>query len=149
MKRIILIIICLIVTGCFNNTKINLSNKYYNEGNYIDIKSNQINQIKNDNYVIFTYNSYCNLEVPCETIFKKIMEKYKIDFLSIKIDEFKKTYLYKTVKYAPSVIIVKKQKIIAYLDSNKDEDIKKYEDEKEFEKWLQKYINLKKTSTHS
>ena len=144
MKKILIIIIWLIVAGCFNNTKINLSNKYYNEEKYINIKNNQINEIKNDNYVIFTYNSYCNLEVPCETIFKKIMEKYKIDFLSIKIDEFKKTYLYKTVKYAPSVIIVKKKKIIAYLDSNKDEDIKKYEDEKEFEKWLQKYINFKK-----
>lgn len=52
----------------------------------------------------------------------------------------KKTYLYKKVKYAPSVIIVKKQKIIAYLDAEKDEDMDKYQDEKEFEKWLKKYI---------
>lgn len=140
MKKIIIFVLCLILTGCLNKEKINLSEKYYNEGKYIDIKSNQIKELKNDNYVIFTYNSYCNLEVPCEKIFQKVMEKYKIDFLSIKIDEFKKTYLYKTVKYAPSIIIVKKQKIIAYLDAEKDEDMDKYQDEKEFEKWLQKYI---------
>ena len=140
MKKIITIIICIILTGCLSKEKIKLSDKYYNEGKYIDIKSNQINKLKNDNYVIFTYNSYCNLEVPCEKIFQKVMNKYKIDFLSIKIDEFKKTYLYKIVKYAPSVIIVKKQKIIAYLDAEKDEDMDKYQDEKEFEKWIKKYI---------
>lgn len=140
MKKIIALLLCIILTGCLNKEKIKLSDKYYNEGKYIDIKSNQIETLKNDNYVIFTYNSYCNLEVPCEKIFQKVMEKYKIDFLSIKIDEFKKTFLYKKVKYAPSVIIVKKQNIVAYLDANKDEDMDKYQNEKEFEKWLQKYI---------
>ena len=142
MKKIITILLCIIITGCLNREKINLSDIFYNEGKYIDIKSDQINNYKNDNYVIFTYNSYCNLEVPCEETFKKVMEKYKIDFLSIKIDEFKKTYLYKKVKYAPSVIIVKKQKVIAYLDANKDEDMDKYQDEKKFEEWLKKYIIL-------
>ncbi len=145
MKKIIIFILCIILTGCYNKEKIHLSDKFYNEGKYIEIKSNQINNYKNDNYVIFTYNSYCNLEVPCEKIFEKVMQKYKIDFLSIKIDEFKKTYLYKKVKYAPSVIIVKKQKIIAYLDAEKDEDMDKYQDENKFEKWLQKYINFSST----
>ena len=140
MKKLITLFFCLLLTGCINNQKINLSKKFYNKGKYIDIKNNQINKYKNDNFVIFTYNSYCNLEVPCEKIFQKVMNKYKIDFLSINIDEFKKTYLYKKVKYAPSVIIVKKQKIIAYLDAEKDEDMDKYQNEKEFEKWLKKYI---------
>lgn len=140
MKKLITLFFCLLLTGCINNQKINLSKKFYNNGKYIDIKSNQINKYKNDNFVIFTYNSYCNLEIPCEKIFQKVMNKYKIDFLSIKIDEFKKTYLYKKVKYAPSVIIVKKQKIIAYLDAEKDEDMDKYQDEKEFEKWIKKYV---------
>ena len=95
MKKIIIFILCIILTGCYNKEKTHLSDKFYNEGKYIEIKSNQINNYKNDNYVIFTYNSYCNLEVPCEKIFEKVMQKHKIDFLSIKIDEFKKTYLYK------------------------------------------------------
>lgn len=90
MKKLITLFFCLLLTGCINNQKINLSKKFYNNGKYIDIKSNQINKYKNDNFVIFTYNSYCNLEVPCEKIFQKVMNKYKIDFLSIKIDEFKK-----------------------------------------------------------
>ena len=90
MKKLITLFFCLLLTGCINKQKINLSKKFYNNGKYIDIKSNQINKYKNDNFVIFTYNSYCNLEVPCEKIFQKVMNKYKIDFLSIKIDEFKK-----------------------------------------------------------
>ena len=129
------------ITGCVNQ-KITLTDKYYNEGKYIEITSEEINNNKTENYVIFAYNSYCNFSVPCETVFKKTMEKFKIDFLSIKIDEFKKTYLNKIVKYAPTIIIVKKGKVIAYLDSNKDKDIKKYEDDKQFEKWLNNYIKF-------
>ena len=45
------------------------------------------------------------------------------DFLTIKFEYFKKTKLYKKIKYAPSVIIVNNGKIIDYLDSNKNEDL--------------------------
>ena len=72
------------------------------------------------------------------------MTKYNIDILQIPFDDFKNTYLYETVKYAPSVIIVSNKKVIAYLDANKDEDISKYEDTDSFEEWLENYINLNK-----
>ena len=58
--------------------------------------------------------------------------------------EFKKTVFYDTVKYAPSVIIVRNNSIIAYLDANKDEDLEKYQDVDKFEKWLNEYIYLEK-----
>ncbi len=58
-------------------------------------------------------------------------------------DEMKESYLYKKVKYAPSVIIIKKGKIIAYLDADKNADLDKYQNEKVFEKWIKNYIYLK------
>ena len=68
------------------------------------------------------------------------MEKYKIDFVSIPFEKFKKTQLYNEVKYGPSILIIKEGKIIKYLDANKDSDLQKYQDTKEFEKWINKYI---------
>ena len=59
-------------------------------------------------------------------------------------DEFKDTYLYDTVKYAPSVIIVHKGKVVAYLDAENDDDLKKYQDTLEFKDWLSNYIYLEK-----
>lgn len=141
MKKYLIILLILLV-GC-EKQKIKLDENYYNQGNYIEIKSDYLEKNNPNNYILYVYNSFCSLEIPCETIFKKYMEKYKIDFLSINIDEYKKTNLYEKVKYAPTIIIIKNKKIYAYLDAESDEDIIKYQDEQEFEKWINKYIETK------
>lgn len=147
IKKIIAFAILIILSVFYlnKNRQIYLTEKYYKNGNYIEVNSEKIESLKKENYVLFTYNSYCNLKIPCDTIFKKTMEKYKIDFLSTPFVEFKKTSFYKKVNYAPSVLIISKGKIISYLDANKDSDLEKYQDEKEFEKWLQKYVKLSKS----
>lgn len=142
------VILIVLVFYLFNHdsNKIYLSNKYYNDGNFIKVKSDDLNNLENENYILFTYNNYCNMSKPCEDIFKEFMEKYKINFLSMPFDEFKKNDFYKKVKYAPSVIIVKKGKIVAYLDANSDDDLVKYQDVNEFEKWLDNYVYFSKNS---
>ena len=124
--------------------KFYIEEKYYNEGKYIKIKSDDYNNIKDESYVLFIYNNFCTMKVPCEYIFEKVMKKYKIDFLSMGIDDFKKIELYNEVKYAPSIIIVNKGNIVTYLDAESDADSIKYHNEEEFEKWIDKYIYLTK-----
>ena len=51
--------------------------------------------------------------------------------------------IYQKVKYAPSIIIVRDGHIVDYLDANSDDDLDKYQDVNEFEKWISKYIYLK------
>ena len=92
-KKILLIIfLCclLLITGC--DKKINqndgkeriyLSNSYYNKGDFVKVKSKNLEDLKKETYVLFTYNNYCSLPISCEDVFKKFMEQYKIDFLSI------------------------------------------------------------------
>ena len=150
MKKIIIITIVfiLVLTGSIllfkDDKQIYLDDKYYNEGKFIEVTSNDLNNISSSNFVIFTYNNYCNFEVPCDKIFQEFMTKHKIDFLSISFEEFKNTSYHKEVKYAPSIIIVKDKKIIKYLDAEKDEDIERYQDVNKFEQWIEKYVNLKK-----
>ena len=84
------------------------------------------------------------MKIPCENIFKSVMEEYNISMYSISYKDFKDTYLHDTVKYAPSVIIVDKGEIISYLDPNSDEDYDRYQDTNSFTKWLKKYIQLKR-----
>ena len=73
-----------------------------------------------------------------------IAEKYNIYVYDIGMDVYKKTKLYKTVKYAPGVIIYSNGKILAYTDAESDEHTKLYESEKDFKEWLSKYIKLSK-----
>ena len=145
MKKILIIFICLILTGCFfskkqndNKYRIYLSDKFYNKGEFNDVDN--LDKLDKDTYVLFTYNPYCNLPISCEKIFESFMKKYNIDFVSITFSEFKNTKYYETVKYAPSIIIIKNKEIIAYLDANDDKDLKKYQDIKEFENWMDKYV---------
>ena len=138
MKKVLLLIITLLlITGC-KSEKIYLSDKYYNEGNYISVKS--LDGLEKDSYVLYTYNYYCALKIPCEKVFKEYMEKYKIDFISMPFEYFKQTSFYRKVKFGPSVVVIKEGKIIAYLDADKDEDLEKYQDSKKFEEWINNYI---------
>jgi hypothetical protein len=141
----------LLLTGCTNKLnqnddkeRIYLSDEYYRKGEFIDLNSKDLLDKKNDTYVLFTYNSYCNLPVSCEEIFKDFAKKYKIDFISISYEEFKKTKFHDTVEYAPSVMIIEKDNIIGYLDANSDDDLNRYQDLNEFESWMDKYIYFNK-----
>ena len=148
MKKIlILITFIVLLTGCDKKIeKFYLDEEYYNEGKYIEVTKEQISDLKDKkaSYILFTYNSYCSFSVPCDNVFENVMKKYNIDVYSIPYEEGKKTYIKDTIKYAPSVLIINKGKIIAYLDPEKNEDVNKFQEEKEFEAWLDKYIYLNK-----
>lgn len=150
VKKIFLLLLIIIVcVGCSNyknvdSNKIFLSDMFYNKGNFIEIDSKSLEDYSNTTYLLFTYNNFCSLPISWEKIFKSFASDYKIDFLSMPFSEFKNTYLYDTVKYAPSVLIVENNKIIAYLDANKDDDLEKYQDVNKFKDWINNYINISK-----
>lgn len=62
--------------------------------------------------------------------------KEKISFYYLTSDYIKDTKVYETVKYFPSVIIVKEGKIINFLKYDSDEDIEYYKSYDGFSKWL-------------
>ena len=148
MKKILIVLlISLTLTGCIiskkqNDNKIRfyLSDKYYHTGEFVKVDNKSLEKLNKENFILFTYNPYCNLPISCEKIFEEFMKKYNIDFISIPFSNFKETSYYDNVKYAPSVMIIKEGEVIDYLDANDDKDLQKYQDEKEFEKWLDSYV---------
>lgn len=150
MKKIFVIITCtlFLLVGCSSRDKvvdkIYLDEEYYSTGNFINIKNSDLSDLKDKNYVLFTNNNYCSMAIPCDKIFLEFMKKYKIDFIYMSFDDFKKTTFHKKIKYAPSVLVVNKCKIIAYLDANLDDDLEKYQDVNKFEDWISKYIYFSK-----
>ena len=153
LSIIVILLLTLTFTGCFFDNKINqndginriyLENKYNNNGEFIYIKNADLKKLGNSNYILYTYNNYCSLPISCEDIFQQFMSKYNIDFLAMPFEEFKESEIYNTVKYAPSVIIIENGKVLAYLDANTDNDLKKYQDANEFEQWMNNYIYFQK-----
>lgn len=127
-----------------NNTVFYLEDKYYNTGEKIELNSEDVNSLSNESFLLFTYNNFCGMAKPCEEVFDSVLKEYKLDYISIPVEEFRKTKYHETVKIAPSFIIVNKGKIVAYLDAEKDDHIKYYQNEKDFEKWLESHIYMKK-----
>ena len=125
-----------------NINKFYLSDEYYNEGKFVDVTYSNIKKIieEEKSFLLFVYNNYCNLQIPCQDIFSSAIKKYKIDILQIPFENFKKTNLYNTVKYAPTIIIIKNGQIVDYLNPDLKKDINKYQKVDDFEKWLNKYI---------
>lgn len=146
MKKIYYLLICILIlvtTACTKQIdKVTLDNKYYNNGEFINVNSEELSSLEDDTFILYTYNNYCAFAKPCEDVFKEFMTKYKIDFLSIKFEDFKNTKYYNKIKYAPSIIIINKGKIISYLDPNSDDDLNKYQEFNDFETWLTKYIEI-------
>lgn len=139
-----------LLTGCIliKQERFYLTDKYYNKGEYVKISSSELENIKNDSMIIYTYNNFCNLPIHCETIFQEFMDKYKIDFISIPFSGFKNTTFYHDVSFAPSIIIVNNGKIIDYLKADSDNDYDKYQKVDVFEEWLSKYVYFSKEATN-
>lgn len=141
---IILIPSSLLFINNLTKQKITLESKYYNTGKFIDINSANLNELLNnkENFILFTNNNFCTFKISCEEIFKESAQELNITILKIPFDEFKLTKLHDTIKFAPSVIIIKEGKIIKYLDPEQNKDLSKYQDKKEFISWIKEYINI-------
>ena len=146
-KSIIISILLILVVGSilfiFNmNKQFKIESKYYNNKGLTSIDIQKLNNLldNKESFVLFTYNSYCTFKVSCDGIFNNVAKEKGIEILQIPFDEFRKTKLYDTVKYAPSVIIIKNGRIKSFLDANSDDDYNKYQNEKEFSLWLDKYL---------
>ena len=89
------------------------------------------------NFVVYVSLPICNGDA---AKFKQFVldfqRKEKLSFVYITSDYIKDTFIYDTVKYFPSVIIVKEGKIINYLRYDSDEDVEYYKSYDGFSKWL-------------
>lgn len=143
---ILLIFVSLLTFGCSSKKKIDkfyLDDKYYGSSEFIEITSDELESLKGK-YILFTYNNFCALSIPCDEIFLKFMEENNIAILSIPFTQFQNTYLYDEVKYGPSVLIVNDKEVVAYLDAEDDDDLDKYQNVEIFQKWISDYIYLNK-----
>lgn len=140
----IVIVVVTVYVVITKDDRFYLSDEYYNNNSFIEITSDQVDGLINKKYILFTYNNYCSFTIPCDKIFEKFSKDYNIEILSISYEQFKTTSFYKTVKYAPSVMIISNNKIVAYLDAENNNDVDKYQNVDAFKNWLEKYIYLEK-----
>ena len=143
---IIVLLAILLVFVLNKDSKFYLDDIHYSTSErFISIESDDLSKLMEDkkSFVIFTYLPYCTFSIPCDVIFETFLNENDMSFYSIPYDKLSEVKYFDEVKYAPSVILVNKGVIVEYLDANSDNDLKKYQDAKEFSSWIEKYVYLK------
>jgi len=112
----------------------------------LDNKESFVIQLTNDDFCYSTVEGEPNSEeeTTLEQNIYNLAKENDLYVYNIGLKIYKKSRLYQEVKYAPSVIIIYKGKILAYTDANSDEDLKLSKSREEFKKWITSYIYLNK-----
>ena len=89
MKKIVIGIIIGIIILCTiglfinknqSNKKIYLTKKYYDNKKqiFLQVDEQEIKKLKEETFLLYTYNSYCKFPVPCDSIFEQFMKDNNI-----------------------------------------------------------------------
>ena len=157
-KLVIIILLIVIIISIITGTMVILNNKveygkkafylesdlYNTNDNYEEISLSKFKKLQSEekSFVVFTYASFCPFKVPSDKIFNSVFKSNKMKLYAIGYDKLKGDEITKKVSYAPSVMIFKKGKLVAYLNAESDEDYDRYQNKKAFKQWLAKYIYL-------
>lgn len=143
---IIILLICVSILLLYKKeAKFYLNDKYYGSSSLVEIDNDKLKELEKnkESFVVFVKLSGCITCSAFEPVLQKFINTYQISFYSIPFDSIKDTCIEECVKYSPSVVIFKEGKTVAYLDSNKKEDLSYFKSMTGFKEWLTKYVVLK------
>ena len=92
---------------------------------------------------MYIYLPGCSSCAEFKVVLDEFQKDNKLTFYSTEIANAQKTELNDKIKFAPSFVIYKEGKLVAYLDAQSDKDKDYYKTVDNFKEWLTKYINLK------
>ena len=140
----IVLLIILLCTACGNKTFM-LEEKYYGESKFVEIDNEDYDKLISDkeSFAIFIYQPLC----AASSSFKEVLTEYSntkgVVFYKMTQTKMKESKLGETLKYYPSLVIVKDGKVVDYLDANSSDDTRYYQNAENFNNWFTTYVELK------
>lgn len=137
--------IILIGSKTLNKGAFSLDDEYYGTKEVLEINDNKLEELidKKKNFVVFIYQPLCTISGDFSKVLDDFLEEEHLGIYKLSYSNVENKELKKKVKYYPSVVIYKNGKIVAYLEANKNDDVKYYESKDGFREWLKKYVILK------
>ena len=143
-KILLLLLILLSCVAC-SKKPFDLKDEYYKESkiNELDLEGLKKLIDEKESFGVFVYLPGCTSCAAFSEVLDEFQKENTLTFYKTEIKYAKETAIKDKIKYAPSFVIFKEGKIVAYLDAESDKDLPYYKTVKDFKEWLTKYINLK------
>lgn len=127
-----------------NNKPFRLEEKYYDNMAIIDIDHKRYNELvdKKESFILYLHLNGCTSCEAFRPTATDFIIKNKLTVYRIEYKEFSQTNLKDEVEYAPSMIIMKKGKLKAFLDAQGDDFLEYYRNSDKLKSWFEKYIEL-------
>jgi len=149
-KILLLLVIVLTCIACKKDEEVkiepfDLKEEYYKESKLTNVDLESLNKLieEKESFGIFVYLPGCTSCAAFSKVLEDFQKQNTVSFYMTQIKDAKETEIGEKIKYAPSFVVFKEGKVVAYLDAESDKDKKVYESIEEFKSWLTKYINLK------
>lgn len=143
----VVLIVAVALSGAFilslvSTSKTTLDQEYYGTSEQIDLEKEDYERMikQGKSFVVISYASVCNSQIL--DFVETFSGENNIAFNFINWAKLRETDAAETIKYPPTVFIVEKGKIRAYLDSDSDEDTEKYNNYEAFSAWLKENLSL-------
>ncbi|HKM02751.1 MAG TPA: hypothetical protein VJZ31_02345 [Bacilli bacterium] len=149
MKKILPLVFSLLLFACNPNTsqsldKIDLSQKYYNNAEIIELETKQdyLNIVADEeSFILYVYNPTCYACGLFDPHLASFVEIEKIAVLRIRASVALSTNIGEYVSYTPSVLIFKLGQFYVMLDPTVAEDESGFTTSAGFTAWVYTYIN--------
>lgn len=125
-----------------NTGKIRLDAEYYGTSGETAIDKDEYEQMlsQQKSFIVASAASACSSDIL--DFIDDFSENEKIAYFYLNWSNFRDSSTGEEIKYPPTVFIVSKGKIRAYLDSDADKDVEKYNNYEEFAAWMRENIEF-------
>lgn len=136
----------LAVSGVFNSPRAEISVEYLCEencnGEYVELTPEEYEKMIEDkkSFVMFVDQGGCTTADRLEGYVSDWSKERGVKVFKIMFEQMKKTSLFDSVKFYPSVVVISKGKPIGWLRADEDEDSDAYNNYEAYKIWINKYL---------
>ena len=125
-----------------NNAPFRLDDEYYAASEYIDINKDEYEQLISNKktFIVMIDKPGCITTPAMRENMANFPDDMQFKYYRIIWDDVKESSLHEYVKFTPSVAIIRKGEVKAWLQADRDEDTKYFNDGEALKEWIKKYI---------
>ncbi len=127
-----------------SDTTFRLDEEYYAQSEAIDIDKDKYEQLiaEKKSFIVMVDKPDCYTTKDMSNFLTSLPSNFQFKYYRLMWSDARKSSLHDYVKFAPSLAIVKKGEVLAWLDADSEDDAEMFNNADALEKWIRKYVEF-------